>query len=290
MHPIALLALLSTCLLAASADAEPVRLRFALHSEPVAVRDLDALRAAASPRTVRVFDPYEAREVAFEALPLDAVLDAIYSPSWRDNEELLLSCSDGYQPTVPVRRVLAHTAWLAFDRSDEPGFSIRKLESGSRRRIELTPFYLIWENLESPKLRVEGDYGWPYQLVAIDLIRSREKFPNMLPPANASSQARSGFASFRIHCSRCHAINGDGGQVGPELNGPSRPVQYRDPSWLERWIDDPSQMLPTARMPRLNPALPGRRQTIADIVVYLRTMSQAKTGMHTDPLDDAEGS
>ena len=289
MRPVAPLALLSTCLVVAPAVAGPVRLHFALHSEAVAVRDLDELRRAVAPRTIRVFDPYEEREVAFEAFPLDAVLDAVYSPSWRTREELLLSCSDGYQPIVPVGRVLAHAAWLAFDRVDEPGFSILKLESGSRRRIDLSPFYLVWENLDDPQLRVEGDYGWPYQLVAIDLIRSQDRFPNMLPPAGASPEARSGFASFRIHCSRCHAINGDGGNVGPELNGPLRPAEYRDSSWLERWIDDPSRMQPTARMPRLNPALPDRRQTIADIVAYLRAMSQAKTGTLADPAETVNG-
>ena len=193
MRPVAPLALLSTCLVVAPAAAEPVRLHFALHSEAVAVRDLDELRRAVAPRTIRVFDPYEEREVAFEAFPLDAVLDAVYSPGWRTREELLLSCRDGYQPIVPVGRVLAHAAWLAFDRVDEPGFSILKLESGSRRRINLSPFYLVWENLEDPALRADGDYGWPYQLIGIDLIRAREHFPRMAPPAASSRNVMAGF-------------------------------------------------------------------------------------------------
>ena len=273
----------------AAATGDPGSLRFALHSEPVAVRDIDWLRRAAAPRTVRVFDPYEEREIAFEAFAFDAILDAVYAREWRTREELLLSCSDGYQPSVPVRRVLERKAWLAFDRVDQPGFSILKLESGSQRRIELSPFYLVWENLDDPQLRAEGDYGWPYQLVAIDLIRTRERFPNMLPPAGAGAEARAGFASFRIHCSRCHAINGDGGSVGPELNGPLRPAEYRDSKWLQRWIDDPSQMLRTARMPRLNPALPERQRTIANIITYLEAMSQAKKESFAVPAEGEDG-
>ena len=288
---VAALCLISTLLLPAIANpaGEPSRLRFASNSRPVAVRDLDWLRRAVPPQKVRVFDPYEERDVAFEALAFDAVLDAVYGRDWRTREELLLLCSDGYQPTLPVPRVLAHKAWLAFDRADEPGFSILKLESGSRRRIELSPFYLVWENLGNPQLLAEGDYGWPYQLVAIDLIRARDRFPNMRPPVGASADARAGFASFRIHCSRCHAINGEGGQVGPELNGPLRPAETRDSKWLERWIDDPSQMLPRARMPRLNPALPDRQRTIANIVRYLEAMSQAKAESLAAPAEGKDG-
>ncbi len=40
---------------------EPIGLSFALHSEPVATRDVDELRQAHGARTIRVFEPYEQR-------------------------------------------------------------------------------------------------------------------------------------------------------------------------------------------------------------------------------------
>jgi mono/diheme cytochrome c family protein len=262
--------------LIAVAAPESPGLRFARHGAPVATETLASLREQIPTSRVRVHEPYETSEVGFEALPFAAVLDAIYSPSWREEEELLFTCTDGYQPTVPVQRVLQHKAWLAFDRVGEADFSILKFESGQRKRIELGPFYLIWENLDNSQVLHEGDYGWPYQLVGVDLIRTADRFRRMLPPAGAPEAVRDGFAAFRVHCSRCHTINGEGGRIGPELNVPVSAVELRGAAWLSRWLDDPSQIVPESRMPRLNPALPDRERTLSAILAYLEAMSRAK--------------
>jgi mono/diheme cytochrome c family protein len=176
-----------------------------------------------------------------------------------------------------VQRILAHQAWLAFERSDQEDFSIQKIESGSVRRIDLAPFYLVWENIDDETLRLEGDYGWPYQLVAIDLIRANERFQKMVPQAGSPPDVMAGFTAFRVHCSRCHAIDGEGGTVGPDLNVPVNPVEVREVEWLRRWIDDPSAILPTARMPRLNPSLPARRRIIDQLIRYLQVMARDRS-------------
>lgn len=274
--PGAAAALAALALLASPAAAgEDASLLFASDGKLVARHDLSWLRGL-GPREVTVFEPYEAREVRFEAVRFADVLDAVYGEAWRGREELLFSCRDGYQPTLPVRRVLEHEAWLAFDRADEEGFAIWKRESGRRQRIELAPFYLIWENLEDARIRLEHDYGWPYQLVAIDLIDARDRFPAMAPPEGAPARVRAGFEAFRIHCGKCHRLNGEGGTVGPELNDAVSPVEYRRREWLRMWIDDPSRIAPDARMPPLNPDLPDRQATIDAILAYLEAMAQAR--------------
>ncbi len=251
-------------------------LDFALRSEPVAHRNLEWLRGVLTAQQVEVLDPYEGRRVTFDAFRFDQVLDAVYGDGWREEEELLFRCRDGYEPSVPVKRVLDHAGWLAFDRTDATEFTIRKRESGQHKSIDLAPFYLVWANLEDPELRADGDYGWPYQLVGIDLIRARERFPKMAPPAASPQNVMAGFTAFRSHCSRCHAINREGGSIGPELNDPINPIEVREREWLQRWIDDPGRILPTARMPRLNPALEGRDQVIDEILAYLEAMSEAR--------------
>jgi len=260
-------------------------LEFARRSEPVATRDLAWLRGAIPPQAVRVVDPYEEREVEFEAFAFDAVLDAIYGREWRDEEEVLFRCRDGYQPTIPVARILAHPAWLTFARRDRSDFTLRKRESGVLKQIELAPYYLVWDNVGHPALRADGDYGWPYQLVAVNLIRARDHFPKMAPPASAPAPVQAGFDAFRVHCSRCHPVNGEGGSIGPELNGEVPAAQLRDETWLRRWIDEPAGMLPTARMPRLNPALPRRERVIDDIIQYLQAMAAARAEADTEPMD-----
>jgi cytochrome c2 len=227
---------------------------------------------------VRVLEPYEEREVEFMALPLAPVLDAVYGATWRTDDELLFTCRDGYQPTVPVARVLAHEAFLAFERPGARAFTIHKFESGRHQDVPVDPFYLIWENVADAQMRAEGDYGWPYQLVGVELIRSRERFPRMAPPASAPDEVQRGFAAFRIHCSRCHTVNGEGGRVGPELNSPASPAGGRDPAWLRAWIADPNRVAPGTRMEPLNPALPDRDAVIASLIAYLQAIAPPAPG------------
>lgn len=263
--------------LSASFDEDP-ELRFKRAGTTVATHSLDELRASLAPEDVRVREPYEEREVTFAALPFGEVLDHVYTPDWRNQPArlLLFTCRDGYQPTLPVQRVLSHRAWLAFERRDAEGFWISKFESGRRQRVDLSPFYLIWDNLEDPQVRMDGDYGWPYQLVGIDLVRAEDHFRRMAPPVDAPDDVRAGFAAFQAHCSRCHKVNGEGGAIGPELNRVVSPVEYRRRDWLERWIASPNEMRPGTRMPPLNPALPDRDATIEQIVTYLEAMAAAR--------------
>ena len=251
------------------------RLSFAFHGRPVTSLGVPELRLIAAPREVRVHEPYEGREVAFRAFAFDAILDAVYGEAtWREEQELLFDCRDGYRPTVPVRRFLAHRAWLAFARVGSDDFSLMKHESGAERKISLAPFYLIWENLDDHRVRQEADYGWPYQLVGVDLIRTHERFRRMQPPPGASASVRAGFEAFRVHCSRCHAIHDEGGRIGPDL-GATDLVRGVGRTWLRTWIDDPSRIAPGARMERLNPSLPDRERVIEEILDYLEAVEPA---------------
>lgn len=262
---------------AAGASAESSSLAFARRGETLARLDRADLDAVAGARTLRVFEPYEGREVEFRVWPLAEVLDAVNGPDWRGEDELLFTCRDGYQPSVPVARLLSHDAYLAFERVASPDFAIDKRESGRVQRIPLAPYYVVWDNLDDETLRRDHDYGWPYQVVGIESIDAAEHYPAMAPPPESDAQVQAGFRDFRIHCSRCHALNGAGGAIGPELNTPAQPAGARDPEWLRRWIDDPAAFAATTRMPALNPALPDRAETLDGIVAYLQAMAAAAT-------------
>lgn len=266
------------CAGAVGAEESATRLSFALRGEAQAAEPVSFLFEYLEPAEVEVHEPYEDRRVRFRAFPLADVLDVVYGPAWRQEEEFLLTCSDGYQPGFPVQRALQHRAWLAFERVGDPDFTIQKLESGKRRKVSLGPFYLIWENLDDPVILQEGDYGWPYQLVGVDLVRARDRFPKMTPPAGASAEVQAGYAGFRVHCSRCHTVNGEGGAIGPELNSPVNPFDHRSRAWLRAWIDDPAKLQPGARMPAFNRALPERAARIDEILTYLAAMRGQRLG------------
>jgi len=252
-------------------------LAFLIESQPVTSLTAEELTRRIEARRVEVFEPYERTEIAFTALPLERVLDEAYGPSWRKHEAILFTCRDGYQPTIAVRRVLDQRGFLAIARHGDVGFTILKYEEGTKKRINLGPFYVIWENLDDARIRGEGDYGWPYQVVRIDLVSFRSHFREMAPPRNASSKVLAGFEAFVVHCSKCHTINGYGGDIGPELNYPANPTEYMKDDWLRKWIDDPTSMRRAPRMPPLNPELPERARVIDEIVAYLEAMASHKT-------------
>lgn len=269
-----LAAVLAAGTAAAAADV-PAAIEFSRFGVALAEHDLAWIEARVPARTIRVADPYEVGAIDFDAVAFEAVLDAVYGANWRDADEVLFRCLDGYQPTVPVERFGEHRAWLAFARPGEADFTIRKRESGEIKAIDLAPFYLVWESDAAESLRADGDYGWPYQIVGVDLIRARDRFPKMAAPAGASEEVQNGFRAFRVYCSRCHQVNDEGGTIGPELNGPAPFVHAVGRDWLRRWIDDPSAILPNSRMPRLNPELPDRERTIDAIIAYLDAMASA---------------
>ena len=83
-------------------------------------------------------------------------------------------------------------------------------------------------------------WPWPYQLAEIEIVDFATKFPHVPPPGAApDSPAQRGFAVFRRECIACHAINGEGGKVGPELNVPRSIVEYREAAQLKAFIRDP---------------------------------------------------
>lgn len=67
---------------------------------------------------------------------------------------------------------------------------------------------------------------------------------------------------FKTVCIGCHSVGGQGGNVGPALDGVSSRF---DPDYLRRWISDPQSVKPGTTMPTLG--LEGR--VLDELVTYL---------------------
>ncbi|MDV7210162.1 cytochrome c [Azotobacter beijerinckii] len=187
-------------------------------------------------------DPAYRHAMTYRALPLAALLDGV-----RPDDHLQAVALDGFVAELPAAPLLRETgarAWLAVEDPAAPWPTL------SGRKASAGPFYLVWSDSEA------GDIGpeqWPYQIARIRrLAPLAERFPALLPAADADAAVQAGFALFQKHCLTCHRLNGQGdAQFGPDLNLPYNPTEYFQEAFLRRYIRDPQglRQWPQGRMP-----------------------------------------
>jgi mono/diheme cytochrome c family protein len=272
MKMIGLLIILWAIAAAPSTAADVV---FKSHGKIVRAVSVSELTALLPPRDITVWDPHEEKEVAFQAFAANDLFAKIYGDDWNKSEEALFTCSDGFQPSLPMAEFGSHQGYLAFSRNDSPEFSVASPDK--REKVPLGPFYLIWENIKDPSIRRQGTIpGWPYQVTTIDLIRFADRFPRMSPPPGSSAAVQRGFFEFRKRCLSCHTVNGDGGGKGVELNYPANPTEYWRGDWLKRWITDPKSVRYNTEMHAFNRDGASWEENLDAIIAYLKVMAQNK--------------
>jgi mono/diheme cytochrome c family protein len=219
---------------------------------------------------VTVEDPHEHRAITLTGVRVAPLFDAALGPAWRRADDVLATCADGFRPSVPVRFFLAREAYLAYARPGSADFAVQE-EPG--KRTPAGPYYLVWKKApgEDPP-----EPAWPYQITALDVTDFAARFAAAFPPPGADAETRDGFERFRTFCLPCHAINGSGGEVGPELNYPVNVTEYFDEPTLRAWIADPARVRFRAKMPPPLPADADQPRTIEAVVASLKAMAHAK--------------
>ena len=254
--------------------AENEMLSFSVRGKVVARLSLDEMKQKVPATQITVWEPHEDKNVTYEGVDASKLFAAIYGDHWKDIDEVLFTCVDGYQPVLPMARFSQHAGYLVYRRLDQETFKVQN-RFQAESDVPLGPFYLVWDNLHSDELRAEGANGWPYQVVGVDLVDFADRFPRLSPPKDAPEQAKKGFIAFRENCMACHTINGEGGNKAPELNYPMSVTEYLSDQWITQWVMDP-------RSVRYNSTMPGfashqdPKALVADVLAYLKTMAQHK--------------
>lgn len=248
----------------------------------VQVLHLEQLAAIAPERFLKIFEPHEKRMRTYQAYSARPLFDQVFGKNWREAEEIVFLCADGYQPSIPVAKFFAYDAYFAFASGDDSPFMLENVLQNNEA-VKLEPLYLVWDNLRSTELLEEGAADMPYQIKGIELTSFAGRFPALFPPVNASQQVRRGFLHFRKHCIACHTINGQGGGKAPELNYPLSVTEYIKPEYLKRWIDNPISIRYNTTMPALTAGIPAREKVIEEIIAYLTAMSAVKHLQATKP-------
>jgi mono/diheme cytochrome c family protein len=225
---------LALCLLplvAAAADLAFVR-------DDTEVRRLDgaALRAECGEQIVSIDDPYYESRRSYRACPLRAVLEEGFGVTLETlgDRDVVFHALDGYTRPTTAKRLAESGGWLAFgDTSVPEGFAPM-----GPKGLDPGPFYVVWsgETQHDPHV-----YPWPYQLASIELADLSRRWTHITPAGMPKdAPAWKGYDVFRNDCIACHAINGEGGTVGPDLNVPQSIVEYRPTEQLKQYIRNPA--------------------------------------------------
>ncbi|MCO6428968.1 cytochrome c [Nitrosomonas communis] len=250
-------------------------IEFKNKGEMVRTLRLDELDKIVTASSLKVFEAHEKRARIYQVYPARQLFDQVFGKGWRAAEEVVFLCEDGYQPSIPVAKLVAYDAYFAFASADDLPFTLTNVLQNNEM-VKLGPLYLVWDNLKAAELREHGAVDMPYQVVGIELASFADRFPHLSPPVGASQEVQQGFVHFRKHCIACHTINGQGGGKAPELNYPVSVTEYLQPEYLKRWIDDPAGIRYNTTMPALAAETPEREQVMAELIAYLKAMSTVK--------------
>jgi mono/diheme cytochrome c family protein len=217
-------------------------------------------------------DPYYGKPKVFVACPLARVFELGFgvAPGSLGDANVFFRARDGYAKPASAKLLAESGGYVAFADAEHAGGDGPRWEPIDRRQVDPGPFYLVWTGAEQADAHV---YPWPYQLAAIEIAPFETRYPNTAPTGEpADAAAWRGFTIFRRECIACHAVNGEGGAVGPELNVPRSIVEYRPEEQLKAFVRDPQSFRYTS-MPS-NPHLSDA--DLDAIVAYFRAMSARK--------------
>jgi mono/diheme cytochrome c family protein len=234
--------LVLACVLALASSpafsAVPVSLTFVRDGKSTPVERAELARRCGV-RKITIEDPYYGRSKSFLACPLADALQKGFGVSAAELARLdvIFRASDGYAKPSTGALLAEDGGWLAFSDADRGTLEAPSWDPIDRRQVDPAPFYVVWE--KEPQ-RDTHRYPWPYQLVEIELTSVAQAFPLVVPTgAAAGSPELAGFDLFRTECISCHAINGQGGRIGPDLNVPRSIVEYRPEDQIKQYIRDP---------------------------------------------------
>jgi mono/diheme cytochrome c family protein len=229
---------------------------------------LDTLKAKLKSYTVKIDDPVYLKTMEFDAFLLSDVLQAAGVDSADRADELIFTAVDGYAPSVSFDKLKDHKAYLAYQDHATPGRF--PLVQQGKAMISPWPFYVVW----SDGAKLKDEVPWPYQLVKLEVANWSAKFPKLVPVKLAANSAQmQGFALFKDHCVRCHSINLQGGDIGPELNVPQNVTEYWSRGTLKDFIKDASKFRAKSKMPSFTQF---SDKDIDHIYAYLRIMREHK--------------
>jgi mono/diheme cytochrome c family protein len=229
--------------------------------------DRGEIAARFSPAKVEVWDPSYKGKKRYRAVKLAPLLQAGLGLSAAElrRQKLLFVATDGYKVAIDGERLAVGEPYLALGDADHPPWT----EIPGHRGISPGPFYVVWK---AKQARDQKRFPWPWALATVR-VAPKDLYAKTVPVSSpAGGPARRGHKLFIRDCVRCHAINQQGGNLGPDLNVPKNVLEYRSEQLLRAFIKNP-KVYRYGNMPA-QPQLSSR--DLDDLLAYLRAMRAHK--------------
>lgn len=213
--------------------ADVTQLSFIVSGKEQAVLSLPELKKKVPVSSVTLYDSRYGKTKSYRCLPMEALMAAAFGEHWQSlpQTEAVIKAKDGYASVTSAARLGEAGGCLAFEDIEVPGW-----EPVGRKKADPGPFYLIWTDEHQT---TANEYPWPYQVASIELLKFEERY-DKVAAFGATASVERGFKIFKGQCLRCHAMNQQGGRIGPDLNAPRGITDYRDKKTLLEFIRAPS--------------------------------------------------
>lgn len=255
--------LLLLALAAAPAHADPAVTFLSGDAEVLKVTAAD-LAKRSDARNITLTDPFYGKVKHYRAVPIKDLLTQAYGADWVEDGvgEMFFEALDGYRSHARTPLLAAEGGMLAFADSDFPAW-----EEMPKEKTRPGPFYLVWTGADQTP---ENGFPWPWQILSVKSALLEDEYPKAVPRNyGKNSRAPAGWAIFRRSCISCHAMSGQGGSVGPDLNEPRGVTRYHDKKELKAYIHKASSFRHT-KMPDFDELTP---KDLDDVIAYLDFMS-----------------
>ena len=238
---------------------------FVHDGRPVRSLKLSELLARIPKEEWRGYDSYYNREKGWATLPLSRVVEAGFEGDVTKLDELdfIFRANDGYAVPFAGKKLVEPGAYLAFRDLDNVAW-----EPIGPQRANPGAFYVVWRGKDQQSLEA---YPRPWQLASIEVAAFESTYPHTFP-RGGDAHAAHGFRLFREGCSSCHAMNREGGHVGPELNVPQSIVEYRPEAQIRAYIVNPL----TFRYGNMPAHSNLTKEDLDDLVAYFHAMKDQK--------------